>query len=144
MSHLGETVSEVTTSNPSAHEINDLSACLLTQTKWLLFTYARGLSLSLSLFIPLQCLSLCHSARPPSVVVAKVREAQLERAGSRKREGEGGSEQISVLPGRPPAKVCLALEGMKEGRAAGWEGWCGGGGVGGGDGEWRDPLYPGQ
>lgn len=64
-------------------------------------------------------------------MVAKVREAQRERAGSRKREGEGGSKQISVVPGRPPAKVCLALEGMKEGRAAGWEGWRGVGGGGG-------------
>lgn len=94
-----------------------------------LYLCQGSLSLSFS-FHPLAvslALSLCP---PPAVVVAKVREAQRERAGSRKREGEGGSKQISVVPGRPPAKVCLALEGMKEGRAAGWEGWRGVGGGG--------------
>ena len=53
---------------------------------------------------------------------------------------KGGSKQISVVPGRPPAKVCLALEGMKEGRTAGWEGWRGGGLGGGGDGEGRETV----
>lgn len=54
-------------------------------------------------------------------MAAKVRDAQRERAVSRKREGEGGSKQISVLPGRPTAKVCLGLEGMEGGRGC-WVG----------------------
>lgn len=81
-------------------------------------------SLSLSLFSFLSNVSrsvtLSHSL---SLVVAKVKEAQRERAGSRTRERRRGSKQISVLPGRPPAKVCLGLEGMKEGGAHGWGGW---------------------
>lgn len=52
----------------------------------------------------------------------------MRKGGESEKRGRGGSKQISVLPGRPPAKVCLGLEGMKEGGAAGWEGWCGGGG----------------
>lgn len=52
----------------------------------------------------------------------------MRKRGESEKRWRGGSKQISVLPGRPPAKVCLGLEGMKEGGATAWEGWCGGGG----------------
>lgn len=61
-------------------------------------------------------LSRCPS-HSLSLMVAKVRKAQREREGGELEERErGGSKQIAVLPGRPPSKVCLGLEGMKEGR----------------------------
>lgn len=58
----------------------------------------------------------------------------MRKGGESEKRGSGGSKQISVLPGRPPAKVSLGLEeGMKEGGATGWRWWCGGGwGPGGG------------
>lgn len=41
----------------------------------------------------------------------------MRKCGDLKKEEEGGSKQISVLPGRPLAKVCLKLEGRRKGRA---------------------------
>lgn len=57
MSHLEQTVTGVTAANPSIHEINDLSVCLFTQTKWLLFGLCQG-SLSLSFHPHVMCLAL--------------------------------------------------------------------------------------
>lgn len=67
------------------------------------------------------------------LVVAKVKEAQYKK---KARGKGGGSKQMSVLPECPDAKVCVGLEGIKEGGIGGWCGVVGrggGGGDGGGD-----------
>lgn len=123
MSHLGLTVMEVNPPPlpyPSAHEINDLSACLLTQTKRLPFTFARTLSLFPPCVMSIT-LSLCHS-EPLSALWWPRLERRNEK-GRRvgERRGGGGSKQIPVLSGRPPAKVCPGLGGMERGGATGRE-----------------------
>lgn len=63
---------EVTTSNPSTYEISDLPDCLLTQTKWLLFNYAKGLCLFLFS-------SLCNVSRLLPLTLPQLWWPRLER-----------------------------------------------------------------
>lgn len=82
-----------------------------------------SLCLSISVFLSSSITPLLHHSHHHSLCRGgKVRKVQWEKGGELGKR-ETRSKQISVLPGRPPAKVCLGRRGHRVGRAVWrWEG----------------------
>lgn len=97
-----------------------------------------SLCLSISVFLSSSITPLLHHSHHHSLCRGgKVRKVQWEKGGELGKR-ETRSKQISVLPGRPPAKVCLGRRGHRVGRAVWrWEG----GREGGQQGMTWSPLF---
>lgn len=97
-----------------------------------------SLCLSISVFLSSSITPLLHQSHHHSLCRGgKVRKVQWEKGGELGKR-ETRSKQISVLPGRPPAKVCLGRQGHRVGRAVWrWEG----GREGGQQGMTWSPLF---
>jgi len=141
MSHLGETVTEVTTSNPSAHKINDPSARLLTRTIQQLMFTMPGFSLFVSY-------NLCNVSRSvtlsPSLSLPLLWWPRLERRNETGRGVGKERERGGGCLNKSPFCQDVLLPKFVSGREGGMEGDVKVGWGGGGMGNDVIPLHPGQ